>query len=458
MSYNIREPTTRSRDIYSRDIYGCYLQSIANLPLLTRDEEQEIGKRLESHSLDVLRTVIPTRRFQQQLFALFDLANRSGEVGFSTKKYTNRKKEGNKKNAEEMFHVLAEKIQPIYNQLFSAMADGSALNIYLEQISDLIFTDVDNTTFLRYAENTVVSKEFKLEDTIDKIIQIPDGRRQFIDLLTPTDGNYGNIFEKEMNVDKAKVAEKLAEKVDHLESAYDSVSCLALTLYTNINKNLLQKIATTSQELIETNSEQLISREQIYQENFKGIIRARDQLMEGNVRLVISIAKKYKSTGIPLIDLIGEGNIGLSRAVAKFDYRLGYTFSTYASYWIREHILKMLNKNDLIYSPNSYYNARKRLFKYIEEAYTKSNKKPPLEELGAFMKLDLFSICQLLLSNRRTIPLDQPFSDMGEQTPLDTLVDPCPHPYENIYQQNVEVVMKNILETLTEREETVLLQ
>lgn len=157
---------------------------------------------------------------------------------------------------------------------------------------------------------------------------------------------------------------------------------------------------------------------------------ARDELIQANLRLVVSVAMKYQGHNVPLEDLIQEGNIGLMRAASKFDYRKGFKFSTYAIWWIRQAIMRTLDNCSRSIRLPSYVVAKASKF---DSAYAHLSqtlhREPTIEELSDVLELTDKQIEDLLVLNSGTVSLELPLSDETNATTLSDLIeDPQANP------------------------------
>ncbi|HER34463.1 MAG TPA: sigma-70 family RNA polymerase sigma factor [Halothiobacillaceae bacterium] len=185
---------------------------------------------------------------------------------------------------------------------------------------------------------------------------------------------------------------------------------------------------------------------------------ARDRLIMANTRLVISIAKKYQGQGVPFQDLIQEGNIGLMRAVDKFDPDLGYKFSTYATWWIRQAITRALpDQGRTIRLPVHMADSLRKLHRTMREIEQEQGRSPTPEEVAEMMELDPERVRWMMRVARRPLSLQKPVGE-EEDSELGNFIEDeqVPSPVEATEQALLREELESVLETLTPREARIL--
>ena len=185
-----------------------------------------------------------------------------------------------------------------------------------------------------------------------------------------------------------------------------------------------------------------------------GDVKARNKLITSNLRFVVSVAKQYQNSSLALIDLINEGNIGLIKAIDKFDYEKGFKFISYAVWWIRQSIMQAISdKSRTIRIPTNQTSLILKMNKFIAQYEQDLNQTPTIEEIAEYLEVDSDKVYELQAISTYTVSVDSTFSDEDAGCLLDVIPNTnATNSDEEVLQESSKKGLYNILKTLPNRE------
>ncbi len=213
-----------------------------------------------------------------------------------------------------------------------------------------------------------------------------------------------------------------------------------------------------SMYLAEINAIPLLNREQedtCARAAARGDKRAKEKLIKANLRFVVNVAKKYQNQGLPLMDLISEGNIGLMNAIEKYDVNRGYHFISYAVWWIRQAILKAIcEKSRMIRLPLNRANELVQIEKARKELQNMKGGEPETEDIARFLDMDAKHVESLVNISRDLVSLDTPVFAEKDSTLLGEFVEDSDYksPDEVVIERSLQREINSVLHSLSEKE------
>jgi len=186
----------------------------------------------------------------------------------------------------------------------------------------------------------------------------------------------------------------------------------------------------------------------------KRLVEAKYRMINGNVRLVVAIAKKFQYRGLSLLDLIDEGNIGLIEAVERFDYRRGFRFTTYGTWWIKQAIIKALaDKGRMIRIPIHMLNTIKKSYMVAKHLTQELGRNPSVEELARYMHTEVSKIVLVHKLSQETTSLDLPVDSEHSTALVDLIGDRnADEPFEIVFNMTLQDTLRRVLHKLSKRE------
>jgi len=432
-----------------------YLREMGQVALLSREEEVEIAKRIEAGEREVFNAIMESSIGIREILSIREkLENEAIDV-------TEVLRGLDDDITDEEKEELRERVITILSQVEKLDNENKSMQIRL--LSD----DIDPEERDRLRESIHVNKE----QIVNLLKGLQLGKNQIERVIEKLNYYLENIERAERDLEECilrcgkpfQEIYKLYEEAGERESGVDELA-RSFRIDPGEFRTLVEKAIVARDKITELEMEAKIDSRTLRQllrrveDGLQKAKQAKTELIEANLRLVVSIAKKYTNRGLQFLDLIQEGNIGLMKAVDKFEYQRGYKFSTYATWWIRQAITRAIaDQARTIRIPVHMIETINKLIRTSRQLVQELGREPMPEEIAERMELPVDKVRKILRIAKEPISLETPIGEEEDSHLGDFIEDKkAVNPSDAVVRLNLVERTRRALAMLTPREEKVL--